>query len=133
MRAMGLPVFFVMIAIGAAGCSGDRATTPTGATTAAEKKAADPGCEFSHGVTTCTTTAQHIEAGTHAEVSGCMAFNGTIFVAGARTRTFNDQVQVTETTITKRHGHNGSVFDVSTGTQRDILSSTLVSDVCVPV
>jgi hypothetical protein len=139
MRSFWLPLFVSVSALGAAACSGDRPTTPTG-TTAAERvstsgspnaPAADGDCHFSRGVTTCTTSAQHVETGTHAEVSGCMAFNGTAFVAGRRTRTFDDQVLVTELTTTLRHGRHGPVYDTSTSTTRAMVASTLVSDQCV--
>lgn len=92
-----------------------------------------PVCASSKGVTTCVTTTQTIVADTHVAFSGCTAFNGASFVPGARARTFADQVLVTVTTTTLQHGRHGKIFDTSTVTTREILSSTLISDVCTPL
>jgi len=128
-----------------ASCGGGTPAGPSSATsapeatdpTAAEQRSAaatePPGCTFAHGVTTCVTTTQHVETTTHGEVSGCMAFNGSAFVPGRRTRTFEDQVMVTLTTATRRHGRQGAVIDTQTTSQSQILSSRLVSDVCQPI
>ena len=142
MRVTWPAILVSLIVVTAVGCSQDHAPNPTGATTATEQVsgggqsptgAGDPNCQFARGVTACTTTSQHVEPGTHSEVSGCMAFNGTVFVAGRRTRTFNDQTQITDTTVTRQHGRNGKIFDTSTTTTRTLLTSTLVSDTCVPI
>jgi hypothetical protein len=141
MRVIWPSVLVSLIAVGAVACSGDRAPMPTGATTAAEgvsgggspPAAAEADCQFSRGVTTCTTTRQHVETSTHAEISGCMTFNGSEFVPGRRTRTFNDQTPVSETTVTLEHGRHGRVFDTSTSTTRGAVTPTLVSDECVAI
>jgi hypothetical protein len=134
---------FALVALAAAGCSGDRVATPTGARTSAEAPhgggpaapaPASGDCTFRRGVTTCqTTTGQHTETGTHQEVSGCLAFNGTTFVPGQRTRTFSDQYLVSEVTTTRQHGRHGAIFDTAAGTTRELQSSTLVSDQCVAI
>src|SRR5262249_48855354 len=100
-------LLIVVLAFVAAGCGGGSPAGPSSTSapeaasqTAAEQPAAasdEPGCTFSLGVTTCVTTTQSIVTSTHTEVSGCMAFNGTTFVAGRRERTFEDRVQVTQT------------------------------------
>jgi hypothetical protein len=92
-----------------------------------------PECTFSRGITTCVTTTQTVESSTHVAFSGCVAFNGTTFVAGQRARTFADQILVTVTTTTLQHWHHGKVFDTSTVTTREIIASTLISDVCTPL
>jgi hypothetical protein len=74
-----------------------------------------------------------VETETRRVFTGCLAFDGTTFVAGQRTRTFEDQVQVSDVTTTLQHGRNGRVFDTRRGTERLILSSTLLSDACVPI
>jgi Tol biopolymer transport system component len=95
--------------------------------------AVEADCRFSRGVTTCTTTTQHVETSTHAEISGCMTFNGSQFVPGRRTRTFNDQTSVSETTTTLAHGRHGPVFDTSSSTTRGAVTSILVSDECAAI
>ena len=65
--------------------------------------------------------------------AGCTASNGATFVTGQRTLTFHDQVLVTVTTTVVRKSHHGKVIDTSTVTTREILWSTLISDVCVPL
>ena len=89
-----------------------------------------PECTFLKGVTTCVTTTQSIETSTHEEISGCVAVDGTKFVPGRRSRTFVDQLEITMTTTTLQHGRNGKVFNTSTDTQTEILSSMLISDAC---
>jgi hypothetical protein len=136
-------LLIAVLAFLAAGCGGGTPAGPsstsapeTASQTAAEQPAAasdEPGCTFSQGVTTCVTTTQSIVTSTHTEVSGCMASNGTTFVPGRRERTFQDRVQVTQTTTTLRHGRNGKTFDTQTTSQSQPLSSTLVSDICVPI
>jgi hypothetical protein len=121
------------------GCGGEPASDPALplAQAAVEVSAAAPptapGCTFSRGVTTCITITQHEEQSTHTEVSGC-AFGPTIPpIPGRRTRTFLDLFLVTETTTTLQHGRAGKVFDTQTTTERQLLSSTLLSDVCEPL
>jgi hypothetical protein len=120
----------------AAGCGRSGPTDPSGSTVPAERTVAQvpqPGgdCRFTRGVTTCVATTIHVESTTHAEVSGCLAFDGTGFVPGRRTRTFQDEIRVTETTTTRRHGRQGAVFATSTTTRTEPLVSTLVADDCV--
>jgi hypothetical protein len=123
-----------------AGCGADSPSDPSAprATSQALKPGTGPppgsDCQFARAVTTCrTTTAQRVETQTHAEVSGCMAFNGTAFVPGRRTRTFADQVQMSDVTTTLQHGRNGRIFDTRASAERLTLSSTLVSDECLPI
>ena len=85
-------------------------------------------CSFSRGVTTCTSTEQHTETVTEAQVSGCMY--GPNAVPGRRTRTSTNTYQVTTTTTTRRHGRSARVYDSRTETTRVLVSSTFVSDVC---
>ncbi len=120
----------------AAGCGRGGPADPSGGAAPAERAVAqaprpEGDCRFARGVTTCVATASHVETTTHSEVSGCLAFDGTGFVPGRRTRTFQDQTRVTETTTTRRHGRQGAVFATSTTTQTEPLGSTLVSDDCV--
>jgi hypothetical protein len=90
-------------------------------------------CTFSRGVTTCVTTSQRQVQSTHTEVSGCVVGPGSPPTPGRRTRTFADVTLVTETTTTLQHGRHGPVFDTQTDTQTQLLSSTLISDVCEPI
>ena len=103
---------------------------PTEEAVAACGWAPEPACTYDQGVKTCVTMTQSIECETVVELSGCVAFNGTSFVAGQRARTFDNQVLVTVTTTTVKKWHHGKVIDTSTVTTREILSSTLISDVC---
>jgi hypothetical protein len=122
------------------GCGAGSPSGPTAAGTRTQAlrpgtgPPADAACEFARGVTECrAATAPRVEVTTHAEVSGCTAFDGTAFVAGVRTRTFEDQVQVSDITTTLQHGRSGRVFDTRQTTDRQVLSSTLLSDQCVPI
>src|SRR5438128_765247 len=130
----------VLLAGLAASCGRDTPAGPNpNASTAAgttqrvsAEQSVDPSqpsnCSFSRGVTACVTTAQRQENSTHAEVSGCQY--GPMGIPGRRTRTFADVLLVTETTTTRQHGRHGAVFDTSTATRTERLSSSLVSDVC---
>ena len=95
--------------------------------------APESDCTFDQGVLTCVTTTQTIVCETRVVFAGCMAFNGETFVTGQRTLTFNDQVLITVTTTVVRKWHDWKEGDTSTVTTREILSSTLISDVCVPL
>jgi hypothetical protein len=95
-------------------------------------KALPVGCTFYQGIMTCVATTQHEEDSTHVAFSGCNAFNGTTFVPGRRLLTFADVVLVTVTRTTRSYGRHGAVFDTSTATTRQLLSSTLISDGCEP-
>lgn len=92
----------------------------------------DPDCTFERGVTTCVTVTERTETGTHQAFSGCVAFNGTEFVAGRRVRTFADTFLVTETTTTLQHGMRGAVFDTSVAEERALISSVEINSVCEP-
>jgi hypothetical protein len=96
-----------------------------------QKKGADENCTFSRGTTTCVTTVQYQETSTHSEYSGCRA--GPNAVPGSRIRTFRDTYLVTVTTTTLRRGNSGKIYSSQTVTTRQLLSSTLVSDVCQPI
>lgn len=87
-------------------------------------------CTFSRGVESCVLVEQHTVQSSHVETSGCIAFDGTKFVPGRRSRTFLDVLQVTDTTTTERHGHCGKIISSSTVTTTQIISRTLISDVC---
>jgi hypothetical protein len=91
----------------------------------------DESCSFSRGTTSCVTTVQYTETSTHAEYSGCLY--GPDRVPGARVRTFSDTDLVTVTTTTLRRGKSNHVFDSSTVTTRQRLSSTQISDACSPL
>jgi hypothetical protein len=82
-------------------------------------------------VTTCVTTAQHQEVGSHVEISGCLY--GPTGIPGRRSRTFSDTYLVTETTTTLYHGQSDNAFSSQTVTSRQLIGSTLVSDVCEPI
>ncbi|PYM65947.1 MAG: hypothetical protein DMD79_03880 [Candidatus Rokuibacteriota bacterium] len=82
----------------------------------------------SPNASTAAGITQRVSASTHAEVSGCQY--GPTGIPGRRTRTFADVLLVTETTTTRQHGRHGAVFDTSTATRTERLSSSLVSDVC---
>jgi hypothetical protein len=127
----------VLPAAGLFGCGGDEPTGPVPLQAAATELGAAPptapGCTFSRGVTTCVAITQHTEQSTHSEISGCTVGPGFPPIPGARTRTFLDVFLVTETTTTLRHGRAGAVFDTQTTTTRQLQSSTLISDVCVPI
>lgn len=123
-----------------AGCGADSPAGPTAPRARSQPlkpgsgRPSGPGCEFARGVTTCrTTTAQRVETETRRVFHGCVAFNGSEFVPGQRTETFEDQVEVSDVTTTVRHGRSGRVFDTTQSTERLTLSSALVSDVCVPI
>lgn len=92
-----------------------------------------PECTFDQGVKTCVTTTQTIVCETRLVFAGCTAFNGTTFVPGQRVLTFHDQVLITATTTVVRKWHQWKVVETSTVTTREILSSTLISDVCTPL
>jgi hypothetical protein len=92
-----------------------------------------PGCSFAKGVTTCVTVTQHLEESTHTETSGCVVGPSLPPIPGRRVRTFQDVILVTETTTTLQHGRSGKVFDTRTTTQTQLVSSTLISDVCLPL
>lgn len=96
-----------------------------------EQKGADENCSYSRGTTTCVTTVRYQETSTHSEYSGCRA--GPNAVPGSRIRTFRDTYLVTVTTTTLRRGNSGKIYSSQTVTTRQLLSSTLVSDVCQPI
>jgi hypothetical protein len=96
-----------------------------------QKKGADENCSYSRGTTTCVTTVTYQETSTHSEYSGCRA--GPNAVPGSRVRTFRDTYLVTVTTTTLRRGKSGKIYSSQTLTTRQLLSSTLVSDVCQPI
>ena len=134
---IALPI--VILASLAAGCgrdtpagpSADASTAGTTQRVSAEQSADQnqpSNCSFSRGVTECVTTAQRQENSSHAEISGCLY--GPTGIPGRRTRTFADVLLVTETTTTHQHGRHGAVYDSSTATRTERLSSSMVSDVC---
>jgi hypothetical protein len=119
------------------GCGGEPEAEPALPATQAlsEPTAAPtepPGCTFSCGVTTCVTVTQQVIEESHTEISGCTVGPSLPPIPG-RERTFVDTVLVTTTTTTLQHGRNGKVFDVQTATTRQVLTSRLISDVCVPL
>lgn len=89
-----------------------------------------PGCSFTQGVTTCTTTTEEQTTATHVAVSGCLY--GPTGQPGRRERTFLDTYLVSTTTVTQQHGLAGEVFDTQVSTMRTLVDSQLVSDVCLP-
>jgi hypothetical protein len=91
----------------------------------------DESCTFSRGTTTCVSTVQYQETSTHSEYSGCRA--GPNAVPGSRIRTFSDTYLVTVTTTTLRRGKSGKIYSSHTVTTRQLISSTLISDVCQPI
>jgi hypothetical protein len=91
----------------------------------------DGFCSFSRGVTTCVTTTQHQETGSHVEYSGCRY--GPSGVPGRRSRTFSDTYLVTVMTTTLRRGRSDHVFSTQTTTSRQLIGSTQISDVCEPI
>jgi hypothetical protein len=119
------------------GCGGEEPAQPApvqaALTSVGDAPPTGPGCSFSRGVTTCVTVTQHTEQSFHTETSGCTVGPAFPPVPGARTRTFLDVFLVTETTTTLQHGRAGKVFDTQTTTERQLLSSTLISDVCMPI
>jgi len=88
-------------------------------------------CAFSRGTTTCVATAQYTETTTHDEISGCLF--GPSSVPGRRARTFRDTFLVTESTTTLQHGRHGKVYDISTASSRELVSSVQIADVCTPL
>jgi len=92
--------------------------------------ATDASCSFERGTTSCVTTEQYTEIGTHDEISGCLAGPPPIFRTGRRTRTFSDTWLVTVTTTTLYRGRSQHDYNTSTSTTRQLIGSTLVSDVC---
>jgi hypothetical protein len=120
-----------------AGCGGEELEEAAAARAALASAGAAPptapGCTFVRGVTTCITVTQHTEESTHTEISGCTVGPAFPPVPGVRSRTFLDVFLVTETTTTLQHGRAGRVFDTQTTSERQLLSSTLVSDVCEPL
>ena len=92
-----------------------------------QQNGADESCTFSRGTTTCVSTVQYRETSTHSEYSGCRGPTG---VSGPRIRTFSDVYLVTATTTTLRRGKSGKIYSTRTVTTRQLLSSTLISDVC---
>jgi hypothetical protein len=93
-------------------------------------QATDPGCSFDRGTTTCVTTEQYTETSSHVESSGCLAGPPPNFRPGHRSRTFSDTWLVTVTTTTLYRGRSEHEYDTSTSTSRQLIGSTLVSDVC---
>lgn len=87
-------------------------------------------CTFDEGITTCVIVDQVTQTTTHIETSGCVAFNGSEFVPGRRSRTYSDTFLITATTTTYAHGKNGPVYDHTTDVTRTLQSSVLISDVC---
>jgi hypothetical protein len=94
----------------------------------AESRSTEEQCAFSRGTTTCTSTSQRTEVGTHQVFSGCLA--GPTGQPGRRVRTFEDTYTVTTTTITRQHGRNGRVYDTTTSDERVLTSSREISSVC---
>jgi len=90
-------------------------------------------CSFDRGTTTCVTTEQYTEKGSHVEYSGCLAGPPPDFRPGSRARTFEDTWQVTVTTTTLYRGRSDHAYDSSSSSSRVLLSSTLISDVCSPI
>jgi hypothetical protein len=84
-------------------------------------------CTFSRGTTTCISTVQYQETSTHSEYGGCRGPTG---VSGPRIRTYSDVYLVTATTTTLRRGRSGKIYSSNTVTSRQLVSSTLISDVC---
>jgi hypothetical protein len=102
--------------------------TATRAATQPSAKASEENCTFSRGTTTCTTTVQYQETGSHSEYSGCRY--GPDGVTGSRIRTFSDTYLVTVTTTTYRRGKSDHVYDSTTSSTRLRTNSTQTSDVC---
>jgi hypothetical protein len=118
-----------------AGCGGEPLAEPAAPTVQAvvEAPPLPAGCTFERGVTTCVTVTQRQEVSTHTETSGCVVGPSLPPIPGRRLRTFQDVFLVTETTTTLQHGRAGKVFDTQTTTDRQLVSSTLISDVCEPL
>jgi hypothetical protein len=107
------------------------ATRSEGQQNTGEQRDAEESCSFSRGTTTCVSTVQYTETTTHSEYSGCVA--GPSGQPGSRVRTFSDTYLVTATTTTLRRGKSHKVYSSKTVTTRQLVSSTLVSDVCQPI
>jgi hypothetical protein len=102
---------------------------PSGAAAGAP---ADASCTFARGTTSCTTVvARFTETETRALVSGCVA--GPTGQPGRRPRTLLDTYQVTVTTTALSRGRGGPVYDSSTDTERLLVSSVEISNVCDPL
>jgi hypothetical protein len=97
----------------------------------AQSSGAAEECSFVQGTMSCVTTNQYTETGQHVEYSGCSY--GPTGQPGRRERTFDDTILVTANTTTLRHGREGAVYSTSTDVNRQIVSSTLLSDLCMPI
>jgi hypothetical protein len=86
-------------------------------------------CAFQSGTTTCISVQRNVESVERTVTSGCVA-GPPPFVPGVRRQTFVDTVLVTVTTTVRSRGRRGPVYDVTTTTTREILSSQLVSSTC---
>jgi hypothetical protein len=121
-------------ALSAQGYAASALRLPAAATFSAQAPDGQDGsCSFDRGTTTCVTTEQYTEKGSHVEYSGCLAGPPPDFRPGSRARTFEDMWQVTVTTTTLYRGRSDHAYDSSSNTSRVLLSSTLVSDVCSPI
>ncbi len=76
----------------------------------------DDKCSDEQEADDCVSTKQYYETTTHVEYSGCSY--GPLGIPGSRLRTFSDTYLVTVS---------------GTTTTRQLISSTLVSDVCSPM
>jgi hypothetical protein len=127
----------LLLAAMATACGGEPATDPVEPIAHAAVETAarplPPGCTFSKGVTTCVTVTQQQVQSTRTVFSGCTVGPSFPPIPGRREQTFRDVTLVTTTTTTLQHGRAGSVFDTQTTTDTQLLSSTLISDVCVPI
>ena len=108
---------------------------PVSPTTGAEhggESPPDATCEFDLGTTTCTTVVETLETAERTVFSGCLA-GPPPGVAGVRRQTFLDTFLVSTTTITRSRGRRGPVYEVSTATTSELLSSQLVDSSCTPI
>jgi hypothetical protein len=88
-----------------------------------------PSCEFTRGVTTCTSDQLVLVSTERTVTSGCVA-GPPPGSPGARVERFVDTELHTTTTVTLRHGRNGRVFDSTTSTSADHVFTQLVSSTC---
>jgi hypothetical protein len=90
-----------------------------------------PGCTFGAGTLTCVIVDEVYQTSTHTAVSGCLY--GPNGLPGRRERVFEDTYLLTATTTTFQHGLAGIIYDHSTVVTRTLVSSTQISDTCVPL
>jgi hypothetical protein len=91
-----------------------------------------PGeCSFSQGVTTCISTSQYQETGTHTVYGGCVA--GPTGVPGRSVTVYEDTYLVTAVTTTEYHGASDRIIQSNTVTTRDLVSSVQISRTCEPL